>query len=191
MIRQGKIRRNAEGKIILPSGAMIPNYSGKRLYIERIEEWHQLNPGQIVTGRLSSNANPDPEQAAMQQSLIHKVMQQDITTGRALSKEERIEALERELFALRQNGKKFDGATPSTSDPPATSTPSDSAPVPATKPADKGKAPERTVAKEQPPVTKEPVAQPPIHPFSGLPSRYAPPANRNFAAPDKANDGAY
>ncbi|KAG5329543.1 hypothetical protein C0989_009512, partial [Termitomyces sp. Mn162] len=200
MIRQGKIRRNAEGKIILPSGAMIPNYSGKRLYIERIKEWHRLNPGQIVTGRLSSNANPDPEQAAMQQSLIHKVMQQDVATGRALSKEEQIEALECELFALRQNGEKFDGvqvpratyqpasdaskATPSTSDPPATSTPSDSAPVPATKPADKSKAPERTVA-------KEPVAQPPIHPFSGLPSCYAPPANQNFAAPDKANDGAY
>ncbi|KAG5321823.1 hypothetical protein C0989_000209, partial [Termitomyces sp. Mn162] len=127
-------------------------------------------------------------------------MQQDVATGRALSKEEQIEALECELFALRQNGEKFDGvqvpratyqpasdaskATPSTSDPPATSTPSDSAPVPATKPADKSKAPERTVA-------KEPVAQPPIHPFSGLPSCYAPPANQNFAAPDKANDGAY
>ncbi|KAG5734182.1 hypothetical protein E4T56_gene1357 [Termitomyces sp. T112] len=182
MIRQGKIRRNAEGKIILPSGAMIPNYSGKRLYIERIEEWHRLNPGQIVTGRLSSNANPDPEQAAMQQSLIHEVMQQDVATGRVLSKEERIEALESSDASK---------ATPSTSDPPATSTPSDSAPVPATKPADKGKAPERTVAKEQLPVAKEPVAQPPIHPFSGLPSRYAPPANRNFAAPNKANDGAY
>ncbi|KNZ78114.1 hypothetical protein J132_01638, partial [Termitomyces sp. J132] len=176
MIRQGKIRRNAEGKIILPSGAMIPNYSGKRLYIERIEEWHRLNPGQIVTGRLSSNANPDPEQAAMQQSLIHEVMQQDVATGRVLSKEERIEALERELFALRRNGEKFDGvqvpratyrpasdaskATPSTSDPPATSTPSDSAPVPATKPADKGKAPERTVAKEQPSAAKEPSLRP-------------------------------
>ncbi|KNZ78148.1 hypothetical protein J132_01673 [Termitomyces sp. J132] len=207
MIRQGKIRRNAEGKIILPSGAMIPNYFGKRLYIERIEEWHRLNPGQTVTGRLSSNANPDPEQAAMQQLLIHEVMQQDVATGRALSKEERIKALECELFALWRNGEKFDGiqvpratyqpasdaskATPSTSDPPATSTPSDSTPVPAAKPADKGKAPERTVAKEQPPVAKEPVAWPPIHPFSGIPSRYAPPANQNFAAPDKANDSAY
>ncbi|KAG5348732.1 hypothetical protein C0989_008585 [Termitomyces sp. Mn162] len=191
MIRQGKIHCNAEGKIILPSGAMILNYFGKRLYIERIEEWHRLNPGQIVTGRLSSNANPDPEQAAMQQSLIHEVMQQDVATGRALSKEEWIEALECELFAFQQNSEKFDGATPSTRYPPATSTPSDSTPVPAAKPADKGKAPERTVAKEQPPVAKEPVAQPPIHPFSGIPSRYAPPANQNFAAPDKANDGAY
>ncbi|KAG5349606.1 hypothetical protein C0989_002801 [Termitomyces sp. Mn162] len=57
---------NAEGKIILPFGIMIPNYFGKQLYMEYIEEWHRLNPGQIVTGKLSSNANPDPEQAAMQ-----------------------------------------------------------------------------------------------------------------------------
>ncbi|KAG5331194.1 hypothetical protein C0989_008332 [Termitomyces sp. Mn162] len=174
-----------------PTGAMIPNYFGKRLYMERIEEWHWLNPGQIVTGRLSSNANPDPEQAAMQQLLIHEVMQQDVAMGRVLSKEEWIEALERKLFALRQNGQKFDGvqvprttyrpandapkAAPSTSNTSATSSPSDSTTAPAAKPADKGKAPEYTIANEPPSVAKEPVAQPPIHPFSGIPSCYAPP----------------
>ncbi|KAG5349659.1 hypothetical protein C0989_002491 [Termitomyces sp. Mn162] len=109
MIQQGKVCQNAEEKIILPSGTMIPNYFGKQLYMECIEEWHRLNPGQIVTGRLSSNTNPDPEQAAMQQSLIHKVMQQDIAMGQALSKEEWIKALEHELFALRQPDEKFDG----------------------------------------------------------------------------------
>ncbi|KAG5331198.1 hypothetical protein C0989_008323 [Termitomyces sp. Mn162] len=86
---------------LLTNGAMIPNYFGKRLYMEHIKEWHRLNPGQIITGRLSSSTNPDPKQAAMQQSLIHKVMQQDIAMGQVLSKEERIEALEHELFALR------------------------------------------------------------------------------------------
>ncbi|KAG5731785.1 hypothetical protein E4T56_gene1558 [Termitomyces sp. T112] len=194
MILQGKVCRNAEGKIVLPSGTMIPNYFGKRLYMEHIEEWHWLNPGQIVTGRLSSNANPDPEQAAMQQLLVHE-----------------IEALEREPFALRQNGEKFDGvqvphaaywpanvtpkatpmATPSASDTSATSSPPDSMPAPAAKPANIGKTPEHTVTKAQSPVTKEPVAQPPIHPFSGIPSCYAPPANRNFTAPDRTNDGTY
>ncbi|KNZ78651.1 hypothetical protein J132_11094 [Termitomyces sp. J132] len=108
MILQGKICRNAEGKIVLLSGAMIPNYFGKQLYMECIEEWHRLNPGQIVTSRLSSNTNPDPKQAAMQQLLIHEVMQQDVTIRQALSKEEQIKALECELFALRQHGKKFD-----------------------------------------------------------------------------------
>ncbi|KAG5725015.1 hypothetical protein E4T56_gene12516 [Termitomyces sp. T112] len=211
VILQGKVCCNAEGKIVLLSGAMISNYFGKQLYMERIEEWRRLNPGQIVTGRLSSNANPDPEQAAMQQSLIHEVMQQDVIMSQALSKEERIEALECKLFALRQNGEKFDGvqvphaacrpanvtpkatpmATPLTSDTSATSSPPDSTPAPAAKPANIGKAPEHTVAKEQLPVAKEPVAQPPIHPFSGIPSRYAPPANRNFAAPDRTNNGTY
>ncbi|KNZ80378.1 hypothetical protein J132_06115 [Termitomyces sp. J132] len=163
----GKVHQNAEGKIILPSGAMIPNYFGKRLYMEHIKEWHRLNPGQIVTGRLSSSTNPDPKQAAMQQSLIHKVMQQDITMGQVLSKEERIEALEHELFALSSTS------------------------APAAKPADKGKASECTVINKQPPIAKEPIAQPPIHPFSGIPGHYVPPANRNFTAPDRTNDGTY
>ncbi|KNZ72416.1 hypothetical protein J132_03382 [Termitomyces sp. J132] len=149
---------------------MIPNYFSKRLYMECIEEWHRLNPGQIVTGRLSSNANPDPEQAAMQQLLIHEVMQQDVAMGQALSKEEWIEALERELFAL--------------SDTSVTSSSSDLTPAPAAKPADKGKASERTIVNEQPPIAKEPVAQSPIHPFSGISGRYVSPANRNFTAPD-------
>ncbi|KAG5351070.1 hypothetical protein C0989_008116 [Termitomyces sp. Mn162] len=59
IIQQSKIHHNAEGKIILLSGAMIPDYFGKQLYIECIEKC--LNPGQIVTGRLSANANPNPE----------------------------------------------------------------------------------------------------------------------------------
>ncbi|KAG5719400.1 hypothetical protein E4T56_gene13465 [Termitomyces sp. T112] len=190
MILQGKIRRNMEGKIILPSGAMIPNYFGKRLYMKHIKEWHRLNPGQIVTGRLSSNTNPDPEQAAMQQSLIHEVMQQDVTMGRALSKEERIEALELPRAAY-QPVNDAPKVTPTTSNTLATSSPPDSTLAPVAKPADKGKAPKGTVAKEQLPVAKKPVAQPPIHPFSGIPSHYAPPANRNFAAPNRTNNSAY
>ncbi|KAG5319927.1 hypothetical protein C0989_000767, partial [Termitomyces sp. Mn162] len=68
-------------------------------------------------------------------------------------------------------------ATPPTSNTSATSSSSDSTPAPATKPADKGKASECTIANEQLPIAKEPVTQPPIHPFSGIPGRYVPPAN--------------
>ncbi|KNZ80865.1 hypothetical protein J132_04124 [Termitomyces sp. J132] len=207
MIQQGKVHQNAEGKIILPSGTMIPNYFSKQLYMECIKEWHRLNPRQIITSRLSSNTNLDPEQAAMQQLLIHKVMQQDVALGQVLSKEEWIEALERELFALRQPGKKFDGiqvphvayqpanntpkATPPTSNTSATSSSSNSTSAPAAKPADKGKASEHTVINEQPPITKEPIAQPPIHLFSSIPGHYVPPTNRNFATPNQTNNSAY
>ncbi|KAG5726824.1 hypothetical protein E4T56_gene595 [Termitomyces sp. T112] len=72
-----------------------------------------------------------------------------------------------------------------------TSFPSDSTPAPATKPADRGKAPECTVTNKQLPVAKEPITQPPIHLFSGIPGHYIPPTNRNFAAPNGSNDGAY
>ncbi|KAG5346553.1 hypothetical protein C0989_000709, partial [Termitomyces sp. Mn162] len=82
-------------------------------------------------------------------------------------------------------------ATPPTSDTLATSSSSDSTPAPAAKPTDKGKASERTVANEQPPVAKEPITQPPIHPFSGIPGCYVPPANRNFTAPNRTNNGTY
>ena len=49
-IQQGKVQHNIEGKVVLPSGAMIPNYASKHLYQEHINEWHCLNSGQIVTG---------------------------------------------------------------------------------------------------------------------------------------------
>ncbi|KAG5332030.1 hypothetical protein C0989_007409 [Termitomyces sp. Mn162] len=151
MIQQGKVHQNAEEKIILPSGTMIPNYFG--------------------------------------------------------NKEERIEALKRELFALRRPGKKFDGvqvpraayqpannipkATPPTSDTSVTSSSSSLTSAPAAKPVDKGKASERTVINEQLPIAKEPVAQPPIHLFSGIPGHYVPPANRNFAASNQTHNSAY
>ncbi|KNZ80083.1 hypothetical protein J132_07370 [Termitomyces sp. J132] len=121
--------------------------------------------------------------------------------------EEWIKALEHELFALRQPDKKFDSiqvphaayrpanntpkATPLTSNTSATSSSSDLTSAPAAKPADKGKASEHTVVNEQPPIAKEPVTQPPIHPFSSIPGHYVPPASRNFTAPDRTNDGAY
>ncbi|KAG5349653.1 hypothetical protein C0989_002516 [Termitomyces sp. Mn162] len=73
----------------------------------------------------------------------------------------------------------------------ATPSPSNSTPAPATKPADKGKAHRHTVAKEQLPITKKPIAKPPIHLFSGIPGHYVPSANRNFAAPDRSNNGTY
>ena len=81
---------------------MIPNYVGKRLYMERVDEWHRLNPNQLITGRLSASANPDEEQLqGMSQTFIHEVMHFDAPTTSTLSQEERVAALEQELYALR------------------------------------------------------------------------------------------
>ncbi|KAG5330994.1 hypothetical protein C0989_008449 [Termitomyces sp. Mn162] len=82
-------------------------------------------------------------------------------------------------------------AAPLTSNTLAISSPANSTPAPAARPADKGKAPECTITNEQLPITKEFTAQPSIHPFTGIPGCYAPPANRNFTAPNRPNNGAH
>ena len=45
-IRAGKCKRSAEGKIVLPTGAMAPRGAPGTLLRDRIEDWHQRNPGQ-------------------------------------------------------------------------------------------------------------------------------------------------
>jgi hypothetical protein len=45
-IRAGKCKRSAEGKIVLPTGAMALRGAPGTLLHDRIEDWHQRNPGQ-------------------------------------------------------------------------------------------------------------------------------------------------
>ena len=46
-IRAGKCKWSAEGKIVLPTGAMAPRGAPGTLLHDRIEDWHQRNPGQV------------------------------------------------------------------------------------------------------------------------------------------------
>ena len=47
-IRFGKCKRNPKGKVVLPSGAMVPrSITGTWLH-DRIDEWHRQNPGQLA-----------------------------------------------------------------------------------------------------------------------------------------------
>ncbi|KAG6882691.1 hypothetical protein C0992_010944 [Termitomyces sp. T32_za158] len=73
-------------------------------------------------------------------------------------------------------------ATPATAPPPATMSTAPSAPVSVPAPD--------TVASTAPTDQSAP-AQPPLHPYSGIPNCYAPPAQKNFAAPDKRQEGPY
>ena len=45
-IHAGKCKRSAEGKIVLLTGAMAPRGTPGTLLRDRIEDWHQRNPGQ-------------------------------------------------------------------------------------------------------------------------------------------------
>ncbi|EIM84042.1 uncharacterized protein STEHIDRAFT_61979 [Stereum hirsutum FP-91666 SS1] len=92
-LKAGKvIRRVVDNKIVLPSGAFVPGHilPGRPLR-ERVDGWHRLNPGQLAS--------------------VGTVSQAIVATNRdpPLSREGRIQSLERELFALR-SGRKYQPA---------------------------------------------------------------------------------
>jgi hypothetical protein len=113
-IRQGKCRRNFEGKVVLSSGAYVPREIPGEYLRDRIDEWHRRNPNQLVTGTLSSNTTlfgavvpnpstyantarivPTPRVATEQNPIYH------------LSAQDRIAALEAEIFAINVRNPTF------------------------------------------------------------------------------------
>ena len=182
-ISQGKICWNHEGKVVLPSGTIIPNYVGKQLYIEQVDKWHRLNPNQLITGHLSANASLDKEQLqGMSQTFIHKVMQFNALAIGTLSQEEHVAALERELYTLHHPAEVFDGVkilrtkayqpAPSAATNNTTTTPNTSATNDNAAPAQTSS----TVKTPEPPVTNNvPMVNPSLHSYSSIPSCYQPP----------------
>ncbi|KAG6887608.1 hypothetical protein C0992_011564 [Termitomyces sp. T32_za158] len=73
-------------------------------------------------------------------------------------------------------------AAPATAPAPATPSTTPSVPVPV--PAPNTATPTASTNQPAP-------AQTPLHPYSGIPNRYAPPAQKNFAAPNKCQEGPY
>jgi hypothetical protein len=47
-IKEGKIRKNADGKIVLSTGAFCPRTIPGRWLKEHVDEWHRRNPGQLI-----------------------------------------------------------------------------------------------------------------------------------------------
>ncbi|KAG6894322.1 hypothetical protein C0992_006596 [Termitomyces sp. T32_za158] len=200
-LQQGKICQATDRKVVLPSGTVIPNYPDLKTFQERVNKWHHRNPNNIATTTLMGNANPDAEQA-LQQQLIQEILPtaqptvQPTTVHATLTRQEMINNLEQRLQALKNQT--FDGveicqpkqapkgykpmasaAAPATA-PPTSTAPS--APVPG--PAPDTAAPAASTNQPAP-------TQPPLHPYSGISNHYAPPTQKNFAAPDKRQEGPY
>ncbi|KAG6872929.1 hypothetical protein C0992_009257, partial [Termitomyces sp. T32_za158] len=171
---------------------------------ERVDKWHHCNPNNIATATLTGNTNPDTEQA-LQQQLIQEILPtaqptvQPTTIHATLTWQEMINNLEQWLQALKNQT--FDGveiqqpkqapkgykpmanaAAPATAPAPATTSTTPSAPVPV--PAPDTAAPAASTDQSA-------TAQPPLHPYSGIPNHYAPPTQKNFATPNKHQEGPY
>ncbi|KAG6887521.1 hypothetical protein C0992_011966 [Termitomyces sp. T32_za158] len=194
-ICQERVCQAADGKVVLSSGALIPNYPELKSYQERVDEWHQHNSGNLAAATLTGNANPNAKQVLHQQ-LIHEVLHfKPVVSDTAPPPLSCMDLLERELQSLKIQV--FDGikicqpkqplkgyqplATvpiPSAAPPANTcsSAPPSAAPTPVTDSITKLTVPEPA------PIVSAP---PPLHPYAGLPNCCAPPTQRNFAAPNK------
>jgi hypothetical protein len=98
-IQQGKCRRNHEGKVILSTGAFVPRDIPGDLLKDRIDEWHRRNPNQLAKGILSSNTTLFGAVVSDSRVVPTPVVETQPTYH--LSAQDRIAALECELFNLR------------------------------------------------------------------------------------------
>ena len=51
-MRQGKVRWNVDGKVVLTTGAFVPCNIVHRYLKDRIDEWHKRNPTQLAAAQL-------------------------------------------------------------------------------------------------------------------------------------------
>ncbi|KAJ7049328.1 hypothetical protein C8F01DRAFT_1002508 [Mycena amicta] len=164
----GKCKRDVNGRVTLPSGAFVPLRTPGTWLRDRIDEWHRQNPGQMAAAQLildlAPQSAPNPAASTVASTFI-------------LCESDRIQSLERELFALRTRAQARAAiASGEPTEPPEQ--PFRSAPAPVN-------APEQT---EAPPVVPRilprpaaaPVPSQPQHPFaSARDAAYAPPRDRN------------
>ncbi|EED77957.1 predicted protein [Postia placenta Mad-698-R] len=201
-IRDGKCKRNTEGKIVLPNGSFCPRTIPGLTIRDRIYEWHRRNP--------AAPAAP---------TMLFEIDDRSTVQTFTLNTSGRIEALERELLQLRKRREVFDGveilqrkkptttAVPKSAEasgsgtskgvaaPSSTSTSTAPPPtIPAAAPAASSSSSTQSTSH---PITKSAPPAPPVHPFANArDATYAPPNVRNFATPpkpsnDKGKEPAY
>ncbi|KAJ6461521.1 hypothetical protein C8R47DRAFT_1241006 [Mycena vitilis] len=92
-IDAGKCRRDSDGRIVLPSGAYVPRRITGANLRARIEEWHRQNPGQLASAQLVLDIAQDQRPQVQSPHTVASSFQ--------LTTEQRIQSLEREIYALR------------------------------------------------------------------------------------------
>ena len=184
-VQAGKCKRNPEGKVVLPSGAYVPREIPGALLQDRINEWHNRNPGQLASVSLLNTIDyPN----SMTTSTTKQTFQ--------LSTSDRIATIEAELFNLRARNPKF---------VPVARTRAQKAREPSTEAAEEEDAAAVRAARQpqmvdvdeedntRPVITSDAPSEPsqpinaPEHPFrNAKDAAYAPPSERNIGAPVKA-----
>ena len=100
-IKEGKCKRNIEGKIVLPSGAYVPREIPGTLLKERIEEWHRRHPNQLGASTLLNTIG------LHKSSDKYDSLKSPTKNSYQLSTSDRIATIEAELFNLHSRSQKF------------------------------------------------------------------------------------
>jgi hypothetical protein len=104
-ITNKKCKRNLEGKIILPNGRYTPRSIPSRFIKDCIDEWNKCNPVKSTSSSLMYKINPVV--ASSQLSVSTNMVSTSSTN--VFTADQRIAALEQELFNLRNAKCTFDG----------------------------------------------------------------------------------
>jgi hypothetical protein len=196
-IAKGKCKKNANGKVVLPNGQFTPRNIPGRFIKERIDEWHRRNPEAPAVPALMYGIAPSPPSTPTPKGVYH-------VASLANNAEDRIAALEREIFALR-SGKPFSRPASNqaamTSDTWPSSSRAPSEPVvqrPTNTPSALSTVTNHTTSTSTPPSSSASIAEipspastssPPIHPYAAAKENsYLPPHERNFAGPSKGKE---
>ncbi|KAJ6564457.1 hypothetical protein B0H19DRAFT_889503, partial [Mycena capillaripes] len=167
-IKAGKCRRNADGRVVLPTGTFVPRIIIGPNLCTRIEEWHKQNPGQLAAAQLLietaveyiSNSSSTSAPSSTPRTLT-------------LSYEARMQMLQHEMNALQTRAQAQRALAAHDDEPERTIPPPAPAPAPA--------APAPPAASTAPAAPPSPT---PTHPFSNArDAAYAPPKDRNAGLP--------
>jgi len=186
-IKDGKCYRNQMGRVVLPTGAQVPRaIQGKNL-AERLDEWHRQHPNQLVAKTTPTLIH------TIDRQLVHiplprQASQPQIQTPNyALSHDERIAAMEAEIYNIRR-AKETAAATVRTRAQKAKApaeVDEEQAVAAARKAIPRIEEVEDVDAAPRQPATSSSNSQPtvPEHPFrNARDGVYMPPVNRNIGA---------
>lgn len=194
----GKVKRNNEGKVVLPTGAFVPREIPGNFLKERIDEWHRRNPNQLASGMMSASTmlGSITQNAPTSTPVTPLPASNQIQQTYQLSTEDRMALLEAELFNLRAKHSNFkpiirtraqrvrDNSTRDDDDdipaPPEPSKPSESTHVqPQNAPAQIPSSSQSSTSSSSSSI--------PEHPFrEAQDASYLPPQSRNVGAPVKS-----
>ncbi|KAF8222443.1 hypothetical protein L208DRAFT_1322593 [Tricholoma matsutake] len=190
-INNGKCKKNAEGKVVLPNGQFTPQNIPGHCIKDHIDKWIHQNPDNNIIPALMYGIAPSPTPAPAPRG-IYQIM--DMNTAPDIH----IACLEQELYALQTPVvQPLISSTAPSAEPVALPTPTATPPSISstmTNPASSNIAPSTTsqmTSNSQSMLNSQPLvsSQPPIHPYAtASENTYLPPHERNFASTSKGKE---